>query len=57
MEGKIVAEHVKKELLADIAKSVSDAKNSSEFEYHKRKEDSEKLERFYLIINEAFHDD
>ena len=53
-DGEITTKHFRKELLADIKKYESDASNNSEFEYHKRKEDSERLERFNLLLFSAF---
>lgn len=52
-DGEITTQHLKRDLLADIKKSESDALNNSEFEYHKRKEDSERLERFNILLFEA----
>ena len=56
-DGEITTQHLKRDLLADIKKSEANAKNSSEFEYHKRKEDSERLERFNLLLFEAYDHD
>lgn len=55
-DGRLEARKENKELIAEVERSLADTRNSSEFSYWKRKDDSEKLEQFFDLIYEGTFD-
>lgn len=55
-EGRIEARQENNERIAELEKSLANAKNSSEFSYWKRKGDSEKLEKLFNLLYEGTFD-
>ena len=52
-DGRIDARKESKELISEVEKSIADTRNSSEFSYWKRKEDSEKLEQLFNLVHDG----
>lgn len=53
VQAELLVKHEHQELISEIEKTIAKSKNSSEFEYWKRKADIEKVEAFAFKISEA----